>query len=257
MPDDLQQLQLDVTSRLTADSRFQYVQVINSRPRSAEDAVMIQGKIDNALAGLSLYLARTAGQTDEQWEAACAASGKSGLCLTVLMPELELPSPGMAGPALVEVVLTVRVTENPMINMGDGGTLITAEDAAVKVLQALHHWSPNGAQCFIGDKKPVRPLEGGMNVLYDVVVRMPLGLGIPASAQPPKITEAATGFTATCATSGAAIWYTLDGTLPTPANGLLYPESADEQITALVRAVAYASGLASSVAQKQISQVFP
>lgn len=255
--DALQQLQLDVMSRLTADTNFQFVQTVNARPRSEEDAVLIQTKIDQALAGMVRYIARTAGQTDAEWEAACEASGKSGLCIAVLMPEVELPQTGLPGPALIEVVMTVRVTENPLINMDDAnGTKITAEDGAVKVLQALHHWSPNGSQSFVGDKKPLRPLEGEGKVIYDVVTRMMLPLAIPEKCANPVITISGNNVEIACATSGAAIYYTTNGTLPTPTSGTLYSDNFEPGDVTLIRAVATKSGLATSdTAQKPFTLI--
>lgn len=256
MADALQQLQLDVTSRLTTDTNFQFVQTVNARPRSEEDAVLIQTKIDQALAGMVRYIARTAGQTDAEWEAACEASGKSGLCIAVLMPEVELPQTGLPGPALVEVVMTVRVTENPLINMGTDGTEITAEDGAVKVLQALHHWSPNGSQSFVGDKKPLRPLEGAGNVIYDVVTRMPLPLAIPAKCARPVITINAGIMVITCATPDTLIFYSFDGSLPYldgPGSfQYLLELTFTEDAGTRVRAVAYKTGLAASDTAEKI-----
>lgn len=232
--DPLQQLQLDATARLGAHPSFADVIVHHARPRDAGDAVMIENKIHNALRGLELK------------------NDKGGLVLTVMMPELELPTPGMPGPNLLEVVMTVRVVENPMFNMGANGTLITAEDAAVKTLQALHHWSPNGANAFMGDKKPVRPVPNQSLPTYDVICRMPMGLSIYPFVQKPVISESAPIVTLSCATDGASIHYTLDGSLPTP-DSAEYTAPLDlggQAAGTLLRVAAYKSGLlGSSVSQ--------
>lgn len=192
---------------------------------------MIEAAIDNALAGI---VAREEGL-------------KGGLCITVLMPELELPNPGMAGPALVEIVQVVRITENPLFNMGADGTQITAEDAAIKTLQMLHHFSPNGANAFMGDRKAIRPANTRAPVAYDVTVRMPLGLDVPAAVAAPVITRDGDTVTITCATEGADIYFSIDGSFPYSTASYDGPQDVSSLLAGtLLRAAAYKDGLLGS-----------
>ncbi|NBW23699.1 MAG: hypothetical protein EBR82_88720 [Caulobacteraceae bacterium] len=57
-----------------------------------------------------------------------------------------------------------------------------------------------------------------------------------------------------CATPDAEIYFTRDGSLPTPTNGTLYTAVIDDDTTDTIRAIAYKSGItASDVAQLELS----
>jgi hypothetical protein len=247
MPDALQQLQLDIAAHLMADALFQYVRVVVARPRAAEDAVLIEQTINEALGGLRKYIARTAGQTDEQWQAACEASGKAGLLIIVMMSEGEVPTTG-PGPAL-ELVQVVRVIENPMINESADGTGITLEEVTLHVLGELHSWSNDGKQALRASKTAFKEVNLANGVGYDVSFTrlMPLQPRNPVSR--PVITITDPQMTITCATSGAAIYFTTDGSFPSALNGTLYSGAVDVGSLAagtVIRAVATKSPLRGS-----------
>lgn len=248
MADALQQLQLDLAGHLMSDALFQFVRVVVARPRAAEDAVMIEQTINDALGGLRKYIARTAGQTDEQWEAACEASGKAGLLVIVMMSEGEVPQPGGPGPAL-ELLQVIRVIENPMINEGADGTGVTAEEVATNVLGALHQWTNDGRQALYPAKSAMKEVNLANGLGYDVTFKRLLPLAPRTAVARPVITVADPSMTITCATSGAAIYYTTDGSFPSPLNGTLYSGAVDVGELAdgtLIRAAAFKSPLRGS-----------
>ncbi|MFZ2276294.1 MAG: FN3 associated domain-containing protein [Prosthecobacter sp.] len=242
MPDALQQLQLDIAAMLRADELFAGVQVIVSRPRDAEDATLIQSNIDNALAGLVQV------ETGETF--------KGGLAVIIMMSEGEVPAPNVPGPQL-ELVQTVRVIENPLVNMGDDGTQITAEQGALNVLSALHHWNPGYGVLTADSRNALKEVNLEGKVSYDVRFRRDAGITPRDFVQRPLITIGGSDATITCGTSGAAIYYTLDGSTPTSGglSGQLYTAPVD--VTGLtgstLRAAAFKTGLrGSDISAKQL-----
>jgi len=244
----LQQLQLDIAAHLTADALFQYVRVVVARPRAAEDAVLIEQTINEALGGLRKYIARTAGQSDVQWEAACEADGKAGLLVIVMMSEGEVPSPNGPGPAL-ELVQVLRVIENPMINEGTDGTGLTVEEVATNVLSALHHWTNDGRQSLYPAKTALKEVNLANGIGYDVSFKRLLQITPRTAVARPVLAIADPSMTITCATSGASIYYTTDGSFPSPLSGTLYSGAVDIgslDAGTVIRAAAFKSPLRGS-----------
>lgn len=68
----------------------------------------------------------------------------------------------------------------------------------------------------------------------------------PTFNQQPGLLQSPTEVTLSCATSGALIYYTLDGTEPSETNGILYSEAISVSQNANIRAVATHSGMLSS-----------
>ena len=86
--------------------------------------------------------------------------------------------------------------------------------------------------------------------------------GTPANVATPTFTPAATDFlgstsvTIACATEGASIYYTLDGTEPTKAS-TPYTAAISINETTTVKAIAYKDGEASNIATKTFTKVTP
>jgi len=234
------EFQQDVYHLLKQVDTLADVAVINKRPRDAAEAVLIEDAINKALLGGYLE-----GET-----------GKAGLCIQVLMPDAEVNESNVPGPQL-DVVLFVRITENPLVNEGADGTGIHAEDAAMIVLQALHHWHREG-RCVYADKRAIRDgdTDEDGHITFEVVVRTELGVSPLARVADPVITYAAGNVTLASATSGAALYHTTDGSTPAPSNAaaLLYaaPFAAASGVT--IRAAAFKSGLLpSAIVRKTLS----
>lgn len=235
MPDDMTQLQKDAFHILKTEDAFQYVNVILSRPRSAEEAVMIQDDLQKALACLEL------------------TNGKGGIAVVVMMTEAEAPENDSPGPQL-EAVLTIRVLENPMFNEGVTGTHISGEACALNILSALHYFN-NGNAAVLADRRPIRFIDlEEAPVAYDVILRQRLAMPRQLRAAPPSISVADGMATLASETPGAEVWYTLDGSTPSASNteaAFIYSEPFAVDPGQTIRARAVYSGLLGSFISSQ------
>ena len=226
-PIQLEQWQADVAATLAADSYFANIPVFIVR------SLRIQSKIDNALAG------------------ATKTNGKTGLAVLVLMPVGDVDKENIPGPNLIGRI-TVRVQEIPSINMGDVGVGIPAEEAALYVLSLLHH------RYFIGSlgamtaaKDALTPsLEFDPKLTYDVQFNARLTLNQLSKVAIPTFAPSSgahpQNVTISCATGGASIYYTSDGSLPTPTNGTLVAGVVAVTAAKTLRATAYLAGSVAS-----------
>lgn len=234
--DELRLLQTDAALKLAAEAAFQYVPVSLYRPRDSQEAAQIQTTLDQSLAGLT------------------SKNGKAGLAVLVFMPEAETPEPNTPGPRL-SLLLTLRVYENVLINEGASGTQITAEQCALNILASLHHWT-RGHQTLVSDRKAIKSVDdkSGRNV-YDVTLRQDAAPPRLTKVTAPVITEDEINITITCATAGAAIYYTQDGTSPAPGNtgATLYSAPFEPVSQALIRAAAFFDGYGgSAISERQL-----
>jgi hypothetical protein len=127
------------------------------------------------------------------------------------------------------------------------GTLRSAEQIALDVLHALHHFDPgtSGSPLY-ADKKAIEPnTDFPGKIVYDCFIRTRLGLDPAAKVAPVKIDVYPIAAPATvgmsCATPGAEIRYTLDGSYPGPT-ATLYTAPFTQATAATVRAAAYLAG---------------
>lgn len=209
---------LDMQARLEADAYFVDVPVFVLRPRALEGAAQIQTRIDQALAGLT------------------HKAGKTGAAVTLLMPVGDTDKPNVPGPAL-RFTYTARVQEIIGVNMGPNGTGKSAEEIAVAVLQVFHHTSLNGRHVLTAAPDTLTPsLEADPKLTYDVRFSAQGNLPKPAKCAAPLISPASGAVpqtvTLTCATASAAIYYTTDGSYPSPLNATATRYTAALSITA-------------------------
>ncbi|MGV3664270.1 MAG: chitobiase/beta-hexosaminidase C-terminal domain-containing protein [Prosthecobacter sp.] len=227
--DPLQRLQLDIAAVLKADALFAGVQVVVDRPRDAADGLVIQATVDRALAGWT--------------EVETEAGMKAGLCIIVFMATGTAPTPNLPGPELM-LVQGIRVIENTLVNEGENGTGMTAEGCAIKILNTLHQMSLGGL--LLADKNALRPVLTEKGLSFDVTLTRDLGISPRPFVQRPIVHVATGSMTMTCGTEGAAIWWTSDGSLPTPVNAsaALYtgPVDVSGMAGAEIRASAYLAG---------------
>jgi hypothetical protein len=232
MSSQLEQFQTDCAARLSAEEYFEDVSLFVVRPRSAAEALLLQTKLEEALSGKAF------------------TGGKCGVTCTVQMPAATVSEPDLPGPVF-DASIVVRVTENPVINMGATGTGKSAEDVALAVLGALH-------QCVMENlvitaaKEALKPQSEGLasgKVVYDCNFSRRLTLTPQQKVAQVSITASGVlpdvGVALACATEGAEIYYTTDGSYPTPAAGIAY---APFTVTAAckVRAAAYLAGFSGS-----------
>lgn len=166
-------------------------------------------------------------------------ASKVGTCVLVFMPSAKAPHANVSPPKL-DLQIEVRVFESPLINRADGGCGKTAEAICAKIAALLHHWSA-GIGVLYCDSNFMAPVVEKSPELagYSLFFSTPILLdGVTKVAQP-RITNATGSITMTCATGGASIYYTTDGTFPdTDATLYSAPFSTPASGT-LIRAVAH------------------
>ncbi len=144
-------------------------------------------------------------------------SGRMGLALLVIAPSLEDVDQNLPGPQMV-ALQTVQVIEHALLNRDPlQGTGIRASLAALRVLRALHLHAA-GSRAWYAEKPPILPLTVKPGFL-SYVVRLRIPLSLPAPSKPAAVHPEVDGdgrITLSCATPGAAIWWTADGSHPSP-----------------------------------------
>jgi len=208
---------LDMQARLEADAYFIDVPIFVLRPRAQEGAAQIQTRIDQALSGL------------------VQKAGKCGAAVTLLMPTGDTDKPNIPGPAL-RFTYTARVQEIIGVNMGPNGTQKSAEEIAVAVLQCFHHASLNGRHVLTASADTLTPsLEADPKLTYDVRFSAQGNLAKPTKCAQPIISPSSGAVpqtvTLTCATATAAIYYTTDGSYPSPLNSTATRYTAPISVT--------------------------
>jgi hypothetical protein len=189
-------LQEDIAGRLDNDSFFVDVPVLEARKG------IVDSDIEMALGSLN------------------SKGGKAGAVVIVLMPEVDAPEGETPGPQ-IEVVQSIQVITRPLVNADTeaGGTGKDAESIALNVLNLLHRYiSQRIGHVIMADPRPIRPITAQGEVQYMVVVRLRTGLDRTAKVRTPAVYVDDDSITLTCPTADAAIYYTIDGSYPGPAN---------------------------------------
>lgn len=181
-----------------------------------------------------------------------AKGGKVGVYVLVLMPDLAPPSgrEGAPGPEYI-VRPGVQIWESPTINLGSQGTGKSAEAIATRVRQLLHLFDPGARSTYtFASMEPAEAPKGQLSYVV-TIARSARDERLPKVATP-TITLAgalpAVTVTLACATGGASIYYTTDGTPPSSANAAATPYTAPFVRAAAgeIRAAAELSGYAAS-----------
>lgn len=235
--DILQQLQLDAKAYLDGIAATVNTPVFVVRARDEGEAIEIQTNIDKALAGLTF-------KPDEE-------TGKCGLAIIILMTEGGIAEGKMRGPYM-DLRLTVRVIEKPMINMGETGTQIPCEEMALTVLGALHNLDlgkGHKLEGVEGDAVKVVNITG--SIAYDVNLRCYHQEPSQSRVADITLANAANTITLATATGGASIYYTEDGTFPNSTNGTLYTVPFVITPPVTLRACAFKTGLSPSNVKEQ------
>lgn len=143
---------------------------------------------------------------------------KPGLVIVVLLPEITDAETNLPGPP-VAVTITLQVIEQPLINRGTGGTGIRSSVAALRALAALHLRGLGHCALHAGPDA-VKPLQIKPGFLSHVVKLAIAYSGLTPPAKCGQVSATWDNFAAalvlSCATVGAAIYYTDDGTYPAP-----------------------------------------
>ena len=239
----LQQLQLDIFGRLSGAPYFSDIALYLIRPRSRQEATLIQTNIEKALAGME------------------TKNGSAGVACRVEMPYIDVEAPELPGP-YTAIVATVRIIENPLVNMSGAGSQKSAEDIGSEVLSELHHWVPWGSgniqRGLFAERKALEPVaelidEG--KIAYDATLRTRREITPEPRANMPAIVLGSGTITITSIATSQT-YYTLDGSYPwtgTIAATLYSVPFTAPASGSQVRAVTYKTGLqASNVASLTI-----
>jgi hypothetical protein len=184
------------------------------------------------------------------WET--VKGGASGVGVMVLMPDVNVQAPD--GPLEFVCLQKLTVLEEPNINQTAGtGTQIFAEDIGAYVLQLLHEFglaqnitlfAEGTAMVPNREYKDVRGVDLKLHYKF-TPAQLNRSATCPISFVPIGENPGFDTCTITCATEGATIYYTLDGTMPVESNGaaLVYSEPFSIASGTQVRAAsAYPSG---------------
>lgn len=168
-----------------------------------------------------------------------SAAGSSGGAAVVLgTSRLGKPKADVQGAGSLyfdEVIFHATVFENVPLNRGTGGTGKKASAIAEMVAVVLHWHLPAGvSECLICIQGPtVVPTDNPASLVYDVAFLTQGGI----SANPAIAYAATPGFTVhdngngtstvtvTCTTPYAQVWYTVDGTAPSPLDATNTPRA--------------------------------
>lgn len=197
--DFLTSLQQECADRLAADPFFQFIPVLTEN-------------IDDI-----------ANERDRALSANLVTGGKTGTCVTIVTPEANANFENVQGPLFDEVNIVAQIEENVIVNRDpDGtGTGLRAAQIVVAVCRSFHQFFPLSANGPLVAIKPTVQLAKGTdgNLTYLCRFRtMSSAAELPAQLTPPVAVNNAGVYTLTNNTPGAAVFYTTNGTNPSPRN---------------------------------------
>jgi hypothetical protein len=181
--------------------------------------------------------------------------GKLGACVIVLMPVI-VPDPKDGIGIEYFIQETLQVIEQPIFNLGPTGTQKNAEEIAEYLRGLLRVFTTGLGGTYVFDGMEPIPRDAGQ-ISYGVKFKRLSRDARPAKVATPILSSnspsAPANVTITCATAGAGIWYTLDGTYPSSVNpsATHYTAPFNQGSACTVRAAAEYAGLQ----QSNISQL--
>ena len=210
----------DITARLTLDAVTGLVPVFSQRKGITEN------DIQTKLGPLN------------------SKNGQVGLVLIVLMPKLVATEANTPG-AMYASRYGIQIIDWPAVRrMASGGSQISAETMAERVRNLLNFSSFGRGQSLFFDGMEPAPQADETRISYIVYFRK---LGADTWIQKaatvaisPQSGAAPQTVTLTCATGGAAIYYTTDGTYPSSGNttATLYSGAISVTTASTLRAAA-------------------
>jgi len=240
---DFVQLQEDLTQGLLCESALQYINVVQYRK------LRLQSEID--------------------WSAIYAAprNGRAGCGIVVEMPTFEVLHPNVSGP-VGNLVLSCVVLEEPNLNADPAtGTQMSAEAVSKFILDSSHQWEIGGVGVMAAVREAIRGLwrtedlrgvvaPGSLRdaiwdaqrfeglVAYRVKLQMQAAGRPVARASQPTAQQQQAEVTLACATEGAEVYYTTDGSFPGPGNPRAAKYRGPFQASgSVVRYAAYRGGM--------------
>lgn len=228
MSDSIANLQDEGYYRVVADAGLAQVAVINQRKGDI---------LNDVVSSLGTFNER---------------GSKVGACIIVLAPTAKL-DPGLIGVpgAPLTIGLTFRVLEDPVVNQSATGTLMSATAIVRRLFDLLAGFRPHGfgqpfrplPSCIIPVDDPLAPVAFEVRFETDEA-DSELYLKVSQPVASPKEGAAPQTVTLTCSTSGAAIYYTTDGSHPYAGNvnSSLYSVPFSVTNARSIRACAFKAG---------------
>jgi hypothetical protein len=147
--------------------------------------------------------------------------------------------------AMTDTIIAIEIHQNPNFTVGSSVTLLALFE---EVIKHLHLYNPSNFSTSLSMETPVGDPkeEDGIYVMKTRWrITGSLTIGLPKVATP--VTVQGVGVvTMSCATAGAAIFYTVDGGMPTPRNGTLYSGAVSLTAGQVVKARGWLMGYLSS-----------
>jgi hypothetical protein len=185
-------------------------------------------------------------------QASAAAAGTWGV---VLVPQAQVSAPNAPGPIFDPVEFAVRFRQNVPVAAGP-----CALEAAETALALLHLYKPASVnEVLVAATEALRRVVEPNVVTYEVRVRTQVcaayavpQVGLPvvacAGVQSPQTVSLS------CATAGAAIFYTLDGSAPVPrgATASLYSAPFTVSAAGMLRVRAWLAGYLASGEAREV-----
>lgn len=212
--DPFTQLELDLQTVLQSDPEFAYVPVIIESTGDPEN------------------------QFERALGIATVTGGKSGVVVVIGTLNGNSQYDEVPGPILLTDI-TAIIRENVPINRAVSGTQQTARALAFRIAQLWHQYYPGSCSGPIVVKNPA--LERMIPIVENedearaaedfAIYRVNATARILANANVPQVaTPFASGLGAhiyniACATANAQLWFTTDGSNPSPRNGTLITDS--------------------------------
>lgn len=218
MSDPVAQMQADVFAKLNAENFFAGFTIIS------EITGLTESDFNTAISTVKV------------------ASGKIGVAILVRLPSVNNQD---FGSVVIQnrFRLTVRILELPKFNRGARGTGIAYSLISRELQIALNAFCLGGSTLYFKGTQPYNDGEGtiGEDVFFETIQALPMA----SKARKPAISGNAGAVTITTATPGAAIYYTTDGSFPSPT-ATLYAAPFAVVSPACVRACAWLAGLQGS-----------
>jgi hypothetical protein len=188
---------------------------------------------------------------------------RQGVYALVTVPSADVEYPDQEGPYFERIEIAVIVVEAVRVNQAPSGTGKSALEVCENVAATLHHFAPGGLSEVLNCDKPTIKLGLDNNllpdmdpadirndhVIYTVRFKVEGQLKLAkAVLDAPVITPVIGSVTIAPATSGgnpvagAAVYYTLNGSAPSPQNGTAYSGPITVTMPTVVRARAWMYG---------------
>jgi hypothetical protein len=226
-----------------------------------QDAIL--GRITNdAYFSTIVVLEERKGVTDEDLAQTLASNtkrgGKKGAAIVICDPFFDIDNSSGPGPR-IDPTIYIRCITRPMVNEAPSGANARVKQMATNICKLLHFYLIQGQglnvtlEAHKGD--PVSWIGGEREMT--VTMKTSLQLEPFCKCAFPMITRlSSTTASITCATAGAIIYYTLDGSFPGPSNSaaVIYSGVIDFAAGTQVSAVAYSPTPTTQVASDLVAQ---